>query len=324
MTNYKRTGVNRVLVTGGAGYVGSHVVNLLRDRCIVYDALLYTNEYLKPGPFIYGDVNDYAQLKSVLKEVDCVVWLAGIVGDAACMVNARNAIATNQEAVKFLADNFDGPIIFPSSCSVYGINDGIATETNELAPLSLYAQTKIQAEKYLLDKNALILRLGTLHGVSERMRFDLVVNVMTMHAHIRGKIEVFGGKQYRPLLSVKDLAEFIVSMVDQEWTPGVYNLATENLTVSEIARIVEQEVENVQVELVKTEFEDRRNYRVDFGKATEILGFKGRYTARHSVRELSTLVRSGRIRNFSDLKYANLAALNDLMQKSPQWQTASV
>ena len=324
MTNYGKPSVNRVLVTGGAGYVGSHVANLLRDRCIVYDSLLYTNEYLKPGPFVYGDVTDYAKLKPILKEVDCVVWLAGIVGDAACMVNPRHAIATNQEAVQFLAENFDGPIIFPSSCSVYGVNEGIATETDELAPLSLYAQTKIQAEKYLVDRNALVLRLGTLHGVSERMRFDLVVNVMTMHAHMRGQIDVFGGRQYRPLLSVKDLAEFIVSMVDQSWTPGVYNLATENLTVSEIARIVVQEVENCHLELVKTEFEDRRNYRVDVSKATEILGFKGRYTARQSVRELASLVRSGRIRDFSDLKYANLAALNNLKEKSPQWQTVSV
>jgi nucleoside-diphosphate-sugar epimerase len=286
--------------------------------------LLYTNEYLKPGPFVYGDVTDYARLKSILSEVDCVVWLAAIVGDAACMVNPRKAIATNQEAVQFLAENFDGPIIFPSSCSVYGINEGVATEASELAPLSLYAQTKIQAEKYLVGKKALVLRLGTLHGVSERMRFDLVVNVMTMNAHVRGNIEVFGGKQYRPLLSVKDVAEFIVSMVDQDWTPGVYNLATENLTVLEVARIVEQEISNVSIEIVKTEFEDRRNYRVDFSKASDLLGFKGRYTTRNSVRELSQLVGSGRIKDFSDLKYANLATLNGLKQKSVQWQTASV
>ena len=129
MTSYRRPAVNRVLVTGGAGYVGTHVVNLLRERCIVYDALLYTNEYLKPGPFVYGDVTEDVRLKPLLSEVDCVVWLAAIVGDAACMVNPRKAIATNQEAVQFLAENFDGPIIFPSSCSVYGINEGMAAST---------------------------------------------------------------------------------------------------------------------------------------------------------------------------------------------------
>jgi nucleoside-diphosphate-sugar epimerase len=324
MMNYSRPAVNRVLVTGGAGYVGTHVVNMLRERCIVYDALLYTNEYLKPGPFVYGDVTDYKRLKPLLREVDCVVWLAAIVGDAACMVNPRKAIATNQEAVQFLVENFDGPIIFPSSCSVYGINEGVAIESDELAPLSLYAQTKIEAEKYLVGKNALVLRLGTLHGVSERMRFDLVVNVMTMNAHVRGHIEVFGGKQYRPLLSVKDVAAFIASMVDQDWTPGVYNLATENLTVLEVAQIVQQELGNVEIETVQTSFEDSRNYRVNFSKANTVLGFTGQHTTRHSVRELSDLVRSGRIKDFSDLKYANLAALNGLKQRSPQWQTASV
>lgn len=316
--------MKRILITGGAGYVGQHVVNLLKDRCIVYDSLLYANEYLKPVPFIRGDVNDYSQLAKTLKEVDCVVWLAAVVGDAACMVNPRNAIATNQEAVQFLAENFDGPIIFPSSCSVYGVNEAVATEESELAPLSLYAQTKIQAEKHLVGKNALILRLGTLHGVSERMRFDLVVNVLTMNAITRGKIEVFGGRQFRPLLSVKDLAEFIAAQVDQTWTPGVYNLATENLSIVDVARVVEEEVSNIQVETVQTEFEDHRNYRVDFTKAEQVLGFRGRYTTRDSVRDLAELVRSGRIRDFSDLKYANLAALNGLKEKNVWVKTASV
>jgi nucleoside-diphosphate-sugar epimerase len=123
---------------------------------------------------------------------------------------------------------------------------------------------------------------------------------------------------------VKDVAAFIASLVDREWTPGVYNLATENLTLLEFAKIVQQELGNVSIETVQMEFEDRRNYRVDFNKAATVLGFTGQYTARHSVRELSELVCSGRIKDFSDLKYANLAALNGLKQKNPKWQTASV
>ena len=302
----------RILITGGAGYIGSHVTNLLKDRCIVYDSLLYSNEYLKEVEFVRGDVTDYPLLQKYLDQVDCVIWLAAIVGDAACMVNPRQAIATNQEAVQFLTGHFDGPIIFTSTCSVYGIGGEVADENSPLAPQSLYAETKVRAEEYFAGKRALVLRLGTLHGVSERMRFDLVVNVLSMHAILKGRIEVFGGKQYRPLLSIKDIADLIAALVDQDWQPGIYNLASENLSILEIAEIVRAEIPDVQVDIVGSQFEDRRNYRVDSGKAERLLGFKGKRFARDSVRDIAQLVASGRIKDFSDLRYANLSALQNL------------
>lgn len=305
----------RILITGGAGYLGSHVTNLLKDRCVVYDCLLYTDEYLKEVEFVQGDVTDYQLLKRYLDQADCVIWLAAIVGDAACMVNPQKAIATNVEAVKFLSHNFDGPIIFTSSCSTYGVSDEIATESSPLSPQSLYADTKIQAEQHLVNKRALILRLGTLHGVSERMRFDLVVNILTMRAIINGQIEVFGGKQYRPLLSVKDAAEFIVSLVDRDWQPGIYNLASENLSILEVAQIVKEEVPEVRIDIVRSPFEDKRNYRVDYSKAEKLLGFKGKRFVRESVREIAQLIRSGRIKDFSSLRYANLSTLQSLEGK---------
>jgi nucleoside-diphosphate-sugar epimerase len=302
----------RILITGGAGYLGSHVTNLLKDRCIVYDCLLYTDEYLKEVEFVRGDVTNYPLLKTYLDQVDYVVWLAAIVGDAACMVNPQKAIATNFEAVKFLSRNFDGPIIFTSSCSTYGVSDKIATESSPLSPQSLYAETKIRAEQCLINKQALILRLGTLHGLSERMRFDLVVNILTMRAILNGQIEVFGGKQYRPLLSVKDAAEFIASLVDRDWQPGIYNLASENLSILEVAQIVKEEIPEVKINIVDSPFEDKRNYRVDSSKAEKLLGFKGKRFVRDSVRELAELVRSGRIKDFSNLRYANLSTLQNL------------
>ena len=302
----------RVLITGGAGYLGSHLADLLNDRCIVLDSLLYANEYFKQVTFARCDVTDYARLKTYLDQVDCVVWLAAIVGDAACMVNPRKAIQVNQEAVRFLAQNFDGPIIFTSTCSVYGVSEEIATESSPLNPKSLYGETKIQAERWLLEKNALILRLGTLHGVSERMRFDLVVNVLTMKAVLNGSVDVFGGRQYRPLLSVKEAAEFIARMVDRDWEPGAYNLASENLSILEVASLVKAELPNVRVNIIEAPFEDTRNYRVDWSKAERKLGFTPRRFARDSVREIAQVIRSGRIKDFSDLKFANLTAIRNV------------
>lgn len=305
---------NKILITGGAGYIGSHLTNLLRDRCIVYDSLLYATEYLKEVEFVRGDVTDYPLLQKCLDQVDCVVWLAAIVGDAACMVNPRKAIATNQEAVKFLTEHFDGPIIYTSSCSAYGVSEEIVNEESPLTPQSLYAETKVNSEKYF-GRQALILRLGTLHGISERMRFDLVVNVLTMRAILNSRVEVFGGKQYRPLLSVKDVAKYIATWVDQDWQPGVYNLASENLSVLEIAEIVRTEFPEVQVDIVESHFEDKRNYRVDTCKAEKLLGFKGNLLARDSVRDIAHMIRSGRIKDLSDMRYANLSAIQNLEGK---------
>jgi nucleoside-diphosphate-sugar epimerase len=302
---------SRILITGGAGYIGSHLTNLLRERCIVYDSLLYTKEYLKDVEFVRGDVTDYPLLQKYLARVDCVVWLAGIAGDAACMVNPRKAIAINQEAVQFLSEHFNGPIIYTSSSSAYGVSDETVNEESPLNPQSLYAETKIRSEKYLAGKQALVLRLGTLHGVSERMRFDLVVNVLTMHAVVKSKIEVFGGRQYRPLLSVKDAAEFVAALVDQDWQPGVYNVASENLSILEVAGIVKTEIPHVQMEIVGSQFEDKRNYRVDSSKAEGLLGFMGKRFVGDSVRDIAQLIHSGRIKDFSDLQYANLSALQN-------------
>lgn len=163
----------RVLVVGGA------VTDSLLQAGIdftVYDNLLYENQYLKPVDFIFGDVRDTAKLIKLLPNFTHVIWLAAIVGDGACQINPPLTVAVNQESVRWLSDNYDGRIIFLSTCSVYGQNDTWLDEDSELKPLSLYAQTKMEAEKYLTGKNALIFRLGTAYGLSDiysRIRLDL-------------------------------------------------------------------------------------------------------------------------------------------------------
>jgi len=201
-----------VLVVGGAGYVGGAVTDLLLERkhnVRVYDALLYEEAFRKPIHFVFGDVRDPECMRPQLEWADAVVWLAALVGDGACALNPEVSVAINQQSVRWLAEHYDRRIVFMSTCSVYGAQDKILDESAPVNPLSVYAVTKLAAEKYLENKNAIIFRLGTLFGVGDvfsRVRLDLVVNTLTVRAHRYGKISVFGGDQFRPLLHVVDAA----------------------------------------------------------------------------------------------------------------------
>ena len=142
----------KVLVVGGAGYVGGALTDLLTEsshETRVYDALLYEECYRKQVDFICGDVRDHERLEPHLDWADVVVWLAALVGDAACALNPDVSIEIDQESVKWLAGHFDGRIVFLSTCSVYGARDGVLDESSPTNPLSVYAVTKLEAERYL-------------------------------------------------------------------------------------------------------------------------------------------------------------------------------
>jgi nucleoside-diphosphate-sugar epimerase len=143
----------KILVVGGAGYVGGHLVDLLSGLydVTVYDLLLFEKRFMKKVNFIFGDIRDTKKLGSIINEYDVVVWLAGMVGDGACAVNPALTTAVNYESVKWLVDNYTGKIAFPSTCSIYGINNDLIDEEAEPNPLSLYAATKLKAEQYIRD-----------------------------------------------------------------------------------------------------------------------------------------------------------------------------
>ena len=193
----------KVLIVGGAGYVGGAVTDILstlEHEFLVYDSLVYEESFRKPVPFCRGDVRDHEKLLPLLQWADAVIWLAAVVGDAACALDPANAVEVNQEAVAWLADNFHGRIIFLSTCSVYGAADSILNESSSTNPLSVYATTKLAAEACLLPpsyENALIFRLGTLFGLSDtysRVRFDLVLNTLTQRAHRDGRDHCVSGR----------------------------------------------------------------------------------------------------------------------------------
>jgi len=300
----------KVLVVGGAGYVGGALTDILmksNHEVRVYDALLYEESYRKPVDFVFGDVRDYKKLQPQLNWADIVVWLAALVGDPACALNPDVSIEINQNTVKYLAEHFKGRIIFLSTCSVYGARDGILDETSPINPLSVYATTKLEAESYLKDKNALIFRLGTLFGVGDefsRIRLDLVVNTMTVRAHMVGKISVFGGDQFRPLLHVRDAAKTIVENLETKHT-GIYNLHKQNVRIIDLAYQIRNHFPDLIVEHVERKFEDTRNYRVSSDKAKNTLGFNPVYSIDDGIEQIKALLEQGRLRDTENPRYTN-------------------
>ena len=256
-----------ILITGGAGYIGGAVTDALsklNHHVRVYDSLLYEEAYRKPVDFVFGDVRDHDRLMPHLRWADAVIWLAALVGDGACQLNPEISVEVNQQTVKWLADNYDGRIVFMSTCSVYGAQDKVTLdESSPTDPLSVYAVTKLAAEQYLANKNAIIFRLGTIFGIGDefsRLRLDLVVNTLTVRAWQNGKITVFGGDQFRPLLHVRDAAQAAADNATTSAT-GIYNLHRQNVRIVDLAYQVRNHFPDVVIEQTPMKFQDSRNYR---------------------------------------------------------------
>ena len=308
--------MRNILVVGGAGYVGGAITDLLLNSNFnvrVYDALIYEDSFRKPIDFVYGDVRDREKLKAHLEWADAVVWLAALVGDGACQLNPSLTKAINRDAVAWLAQNFDGRIIFMSTCSVYGAQDKELGEDSPTAPLSLYAETKLESEKLLADTNSIIFRLGTLFGVGDlysRIRLDLVVNILTVRAYVEGKIKVFGGDQFRPLLHVKDVARAVLMNIESEHK-GVYNLARQNVRIMDLAYQVRMHFPDLVIEHTEMPFQDTRNYRVSAEKAKNTFGFKAIHSIDEGIEELKYLVETKRIKDLKSPRYSNQAYLKE-------------
>ena len=299
----------KVLIVGGAGYVGGGIVDLLskENEVTVYDSLIYENSYRKNVDFIFGDIRDYKKINNILGQYDAVIWLAALVGDGACAINPALTHEINSETVKNLAKNFKGKIVFLSTCSVYGAQEGILDESSEVNPLSEYASSKLIAEKYLADSDSIIFRLGTLFGVGDkfsRIRLDLVVNILTTKAYIDKKMSVFGGEQWRPLLHVKDVANAIAHTLDTQ-TNGVFNLHYKNFKIIEIANEIKNKISDVEIETTPLPFQDARNYQVSSDKLKDATGFQATVDLIQGINEMYELISSNRIKDINDPRYSN-------------------
>ena len=299
----------KVLIVGGAGYVGGGIVDLLskENEVTVYDSLIYENSYRKNVDFIFGDIRDYKKINNILDQFDAVIWLAALVGDGACAINPALTHEINSETVKNLAKNFKGKIVFLSTCSVYGAQEGVLDESSEVNPLSEYASSKLIAEKYLADSDSIIFRLGTLFGIGDkfsRIRLDLVVNILTTKAYIDKKMSVFGGEQWRPLLHVKDVANAIAHTLDTQ-TNGVFNLHYKNFKIIEIANEIKNKISDVEIETTPLPFQDARNYQVSSDKLKDATGFQANVELTQGINEMYELISSNRIKDINDPRYSN-------------------
>jgi nucleoside-diphosphate-sugar epimerase len=309
-----------VLVVGGAGYIGGYVTDRLAEAGYtvrVYDNLLYEEKYLKPIDFVRGDVLDRPRLKPHLDWADAVVWLAALVGDGACALNPPLTEQINLESLKWVVRHFDRRLVFLSTCSVYGAQDGILDEESPVNPLSLYAKTKVEAEKVVAPTGAITFRLGTIFGVGDRfsrLRLDLVVNLLTVKACLYKRMSVYGGTQYRPLLHVRDVAEAIVPNVATTHR-GVYNLLVTNMTILEAAQQIAEQVPGVRIDRTELKFQDARNYQVSGEKARATFGFRPRLSVADGVREIKELTEQGRVCDIYNTRYSNADYLRPLIKR---------
>jgi nucleoside-diphosphate-sugar epimerase len=307
-----------VFIAGGCGYLGGAVTDLLLNtehNVIVYDNLLYEENYRKNIPFVYGDIRDQHKLKHYLDWADVVIWLGAFVGDQACAINQSLAKEINTDSLNFLVDNFKKKIIFTSSASVYGLAEGILTEESPLNPQSHYAMTKIWAEEILKNSNVLIFRLGTLFGISDtysRIRNDLILNILTMSAHTNNKLCIFGGNQWRPLIHVKDVAKTICENINFQ-KKGIYNLHKINITVLELAQLIKNYFKDLTLEITDTKFEDSRSYAISSLKAINILNFNPIITLENGILELKQLLEENRIKNCYSDRYSNYNYLKTIL-----------
>jgi nucleoside-diphosphate-sugar epimerase len=316
----------RVLVIGGAGYIGSLLVDCLLEkgyRVRVLDSLLYGDEPLrtvKDHPdfeLMVGDCRNIQDVVKAVRGIESVIHLAAIVGDPACEQNQELALETNYSATRMLIEIAKGHgvrrLLFASSCSVYGATDVEVDEDAAVRPISLYGQTKVDSEKALLearseDFHPTILRFATVFGLSYRPRFDLVVNLLTAKAKQEGAITIYNGQQWRPFIHVRDLAEATVRVLE---TPAalvsgqIFNVGDKRLnhTLTQVADIVREVFPNVRVEQVENA--DHRNYRVNFNKLLSKTGFEARYSLLEGVRELEKAFDERLITNYKDPRYHN-------------------
>ena len=320
-----------ILVTGGAGYVGSTLVPCLLangHRVRVLDALLHGGESLlgvwsHPGfEFVRGDMCDRAKLQAAVAGIEAVVHLAAVVGDPACSrqpdlaraVNLQGSLALIEESQRAGVSRF----LFASTCSNYGkMKDAnkYVDEESELRPVSLYAETKVAVEMALLQSgrngrwSPTPMRFATIFGVSPRMRFDLTVNEFTMEMLTRKHLQVFGEQFWRPYIHVRDAAraiQLVLSSPAAKVTGGVFNVGAtdQNFQKQQLVEMIRPYAPGAVIEFVH-KAEDPRDYRVSFARITDQLGFKITRTVAQGIEEVAHLVRSNVIGNFGDGRYRN-------------------
>jgi nucleoside-diphosphate-sugar epimerase len=327
--------MKRVLVTGGAGYIGASVVEKLLEvghHPVVFDAFYWGQEVLDDVKdritIIEGDIRNGRDLVYALQGTDAVIHLAGIVGQPACVKNPLAHYTTNVESthtlVNCMTDHEVGhlvrDLIYCSSCSVYGNVNGMFEEVVETTPtmaLSEYADGKLRAEKIIMKKaeevphfSPTILRLTTIFGWSPRPRLDLVTNLFAYQAVTERQVTIFGGgTQYRSLIHVRDVADALVTALDAPRylrDRQLFHVGEEenNVTMRDLAQTVKKYVPDLTIKIDERSDTDRRDYRISCRKIKNMLGWRAKYTVEVGVQEMVSKFRESNI-DFRNPKYRN-------------------
>lgn len=294
--------MKKVLITGGAGYLGSVLTEVLLGKgyqVTVLDNLIYKQTSVAPFSFnknfkfILGDVTDNSVLRPLVESHDVIIPLAAIVGMPACKANPELTVKVNFEQVNNITKwvNKDQMVLIPNTNSQYGSSTEIITEDSPFKPLSLYAETKCDAEKAVLDSgNGIALRLATVFGMSYRMRMDLLVNDFVYKALTDGYLVLFESHFIRNYIHIRDIANTFVFMIEnyEKCNNNAFNvgLTSANCTKLELAQTIQKYVPDLVI--VENNFKqdfDQRNYMVSNAKL-ENAGWIPTFTLEDGIQEL--------------------------------------
>jgi len=324
----------KIIVTGGAGYVGAVLIPKLLEKeyeVKVIDLYLYGDEVLdrvKDNPRlkeVKGDIRDTAMLDREIAGYDTIIHLACISNDPSYELNPSLGKSINYDAFLGLLDSAKKhkitQFIYASSSSVYGIKDTPdVTEDMPLDPLTDYSKYKAKCEEILKtdapsDMIYTVIRPATLCGYSPRQRLDLTVNILTNHAINNGKIKVFGGSQKRPNLHIEDMTDLYLFLLEQpaeKIDRKIYNVGYENHTVSDIAGMVQSTI-NPDIPIEVTPTDDNRSYHICSDKIKNELGFMPKHTLVDAIRDLKNAFKDGLLPDsMSDKKYFNIKMMQSV------------
>ena len=304
-----------ILVTGGAGYIGSVLTHKLVElgyNVRIIDSLIYGKDGISDlisknsVELIEKDIRDEKILNEAVKEIDCVIHLAAIVGDPLCKKIPVAAKQINEDATKKLViiskEHGVKRFIFASTCSNYGSASATVDENSQVQSLSLYSSTKVNSENFILNtKNSsfepCILRFATAHGLSPRMRFDLLLQEFLRDAILDKKIRIYGPNFWRPLAHVDDISNACIAAIKSPSdiiSGEIYNVGhtRENYTKIMLAEIIREFVPSTKIEIIESK-KDLRTYKVSFDKIKNNLKFISKKTIRDSISDILTEIEKG-------------------------------
>ncbi len=326
--------MTRVLITGGAGYVGSALVPSLLEKgfnVIVYDLYLYGEVFQKykghPGLLeVKADIRDRSALLEASRGCDAMIHLACISNDPSYDLDPKLGKSINYDAFFNIIDamkkNRIRRLIYASSSSVYGIKEqNDVTEDATLEPLTDYSRFKVACEKALADLKDcpfeyVVVRPATVCGYAPRLRLDVVVNILVMNALVNKKIKIFGGDQLRPNINIKDMVrvyELLLEAPKEKIHGQIFNAGYQNYPVRRIAQIVKEACEDPSIEFEVVPTDDNRSYHINSDKIRRVLGFENRFTIQDAVQSLVDAWKKGLINDpLNNPMYHNIKRMKEV------------